>query len=123
MLNKPLPLLAIALCVTLSPLRAQSPEASPSPVSKEEKEACYWNQKILIGALEMYKLDKNTVVEVVDPAFQATLVSEGYLKQVLDDPGQGPDTANHYSLRKDGAFDCTVHGCLVTVAGGPPQAP
>ena len=77
--------------------------------------ACYANQKTIAGALEMYNLDKNTDVKALDPAFLGSLVTDGYLQSVPNDPGQGGGTASsdHYTWINDGnGIKCVAHGTI-----------
>lgn len=73
--------------------------------------ACYANQRTLVGAVEMYNLDKNLKVTNLDAALLQELVKGGYLSKIPDDPGQGEGTADHYVLTTvGGGITCTVHG-------------
>jgi hypothetical protein len=72
---------------------------------------CYSNQKTLVGAIEMYNLDKNTKRAPLDAAFFAALKSGGYLQSIPDDPGQGPGSSGHYRITSAGnGITCEIHG-------------
>src|ERR1700738_4848681 len=58
--------------------------------------ACYANQKTVVGAMEMYNLDKNTKRTTLDGAFFTSLKSGGYLQSIPQDPGQGPGSSGNY---------------------------
>ena len=75
--------------------------------------ACYANQKTVVGAIEMYNLDKNTKRTTLDTGFWIALKSGGYLQSIPQDPGQGSGTSGHYRTT-DTKFGmtCDVHGTL-----------
>lgn len=74
--------------------------------------ACYANQKTIVGAIEMYNLDKKTKVTELSVALPA-LKSGGYLISVPDDPGEGRETSDHYKLTTTGnGISCRVHGSI-----------
>jgi competence protein ComGC len=73
--------------------------------------ACYANQKTVVGAVEMYNLDKNTKVDRLTPEFWKLLKGGGYLQSVPADPGEGPQSTHHYELTADGnGIRCLTHG-------------
>jgi prepilin-type N-terminal cleavage/methylation domain-containing protein len=73
--------------------------------------ACYANQKTVVGAVEMYNLDKNT--KATDLGCFPALKSGGYLQSIPDDPGQGTGTSSDYSLTTDGnGIKCNIHGSI-----------
>ena len=75
--------------------------------------ACYANQKTVVGAIEMYNLDKNTKRTTLDAAFFQDLKSGGYLQSIPNDPRQGPGTSDHYRLSDSGnGICCTLHGAI-----------
>jgi prepilin-type N-terminal cleavage/methylation domain-containing protein len=75
--------------------------------------ACYANQKTVVGAMEMYNLDKNTKRMRLDGRFFDDLRSGGYLQSVPQDPGAGPDTMHHYHESNSGnGISCSVHGSI-----------
>ena len=72
--------------------------------------ACYANQKTVVGAMEMYNLDKNTKRTVLDGGFFTSLKSGGYLQSIPQDPGQGQGTsANYQATDANNGIKCTVH--------------
>jgi prepilin-type N-terminal cleavage/methylation domain-containing protein len=72
--------------------------------------ACYANQKTVVGAVEMYNLDKNTRVTVLQGLWDS-LKKGGYLQSVPADPGQGSGTSGHYILVTSGnGINCSAHG-------------
>ena len=75
--------------------------------------ACYANQKTVVGAMEMYNLDKNTKKTSLDPAFFTALKSGGYLQSVPQDPGQGVGTsANYVATESNNGIKCSVHSSI-----------
>jgi prepilin-type N-terminal cleavage/methylation domain-containing protein len=74
--------------------------------------ACYANQKTVVGAVEMYNLDKNTKRSDLD-AMWVALKSGGYLQSVPQDPGQGNNTSNHYKTTGGGnGIKCDIHQAI-----------
>lgn len=72
--------------------------------------ACYANQKTVVGAMEMYNLDKNTKRTVLDPSFFQSLKSGGYLQSVPQDPGQGVGTSSNYQATDaNNGIKCSIH--------------
>lgn len=75
--------------------------------------ACYANQKTVVGAMEMYNLDKNTKRGRLDATFFHALKSGGYLQSVPQDPGQGPGSSGHYHESNEGnGIACKIHGAI-----------
>lgn len=75
--------------------------------------ACYANQKTLVGAIEMFDLDRKTRTTVLDDALFVRLKSGGYLQSIPQDPGQGTGTSGHYILTTSGnGIRCQVHGSI-----------
>lgn len=84
--------------------------------------ACFANQKTLVGATEMYNLDKNTKVTQLTPQFMQELKTNGYLQSVPQDPGQGAGTETNYYFTEQSpnGIACRVHG---SIDGKIPPAP
>ena len=75
--------------------------------------ACFANQKTIIGATEMYNLDKNKRVTEITPALLEELKTAGYLQSVPNDPGQGEGTAANYIATPGGnGISCKMHGSV-----------
>lgn len=73
--------------------------------------ACYANQKTIVGAIEMYNLDKKTKRTDLTADFYTALKSGGYLQSIPSDPGEGAPTSDHYKMTTSGnGIRCTVHG-------------
>lgn len=72
--------------------------------------ACYANQKTVVGAMEMYNLDKNTKRTSLDAGFFTSLKSGGYLQSIPSDPGQGNGTSGNYQATDaNNGIKCSVH--------------
>jgi hypothetical protein len=73
------------------------------------RDLCFLQQRILMGALVTY--DKAHAQRPADFTLQ-TLVKEGLLLSLFEDPGQGTGTSNHYIIDPSGVsgITCTVHG-------------
>jgi type II secretion system protein G len=75
--------------------------------------ACYANQKTIVGAMEMYNLDKNTRRALLDGPFFNDLKSGGYLQSVPQDPGFGPGSSDKYKETGSGnGISCVNHGSI-----------
>lgn len=78
---------------------------------RANQRACFANQKVIAGAAEMYRLDKNVKSTPVTPAFLEELKKSQYLMSVPSDPGQGEGTAaNYYEVQGGNGVACKVHG-------------
>ncbi|MDD3148904.1 MAG: hypothetical protein PHD82_16545, partial [Candidatus Riflebacteria bacterium] len=65
---------------------------------------CFSNLRMLSAALEMYAMDKETSLEILD---QKQLKTERYLADELVCPNEGK-----YSLNKEGEVVCSTHGTI-----------
>lgn len=75
--------------------------------------ACYANQKTVVGAMEMYNLDKNTKIALIDSTLFTALKSGGYLQSIPQDPGQGSSSSSHYKETASGnGIKCEIHGTI-----------
>ena len=75
--------------------------------------ACYANQKTIVGAMEMYNLDKGTKRTQLDAAWFSALQSGGYLQAIPQDPGQGRGTSGNYQATDTGnGIKCFAHGTI-----------
>jgi hypothetical protein len=75
----------------------------------QEKEACYANQRLLTGALELYNTDKKKQAKLEEVAEE--LVTSKYLPEGKpDDPGQGTGSFKNYATSPDGTVACKLHG-------------
>jgi hypothetical protein len=83
------------------------------PRARSLTRACYANQKTVVGAMEMYNLDKNTKRTTLDAAFFLSLKSGGYLQSIPQDPGEGPGTSGNYKdTSANNGIKCVLHGSI-----------
>lgn len=75
---------------------------------------CYANQKTVIGAVEMYQLDRNRKVTALSPAMWETLRSGGYLQSIpLDSDLRSPESTANYQITAGGnGIRCSRHGAI-----------
>lgn len=73
---------------------------------------CYANQKTIVGAIEVYELDRNTRVPKIDGPLFELLRSGGYLQFIPNDTDfAGPDGWRNYQRQTTGnGITCTRHG-------------
>ena len=93
-------------------LAAIAVPSHPHTRERANTRACYANQKTVVGAIEMYNLDKNTKRTTLDAAFFVALKSGGYLQSIPQDPGQGPGTSGNYHETAVESIGCRVHGTI-----------
>jgi competence protein ComGC len=72
--------------------------------------ACFSNQRVLIGAVEMYNMDHDTMMSNLDIP---TLVKEGYLKETPNKPDPDCDYFSKGDLATDGIIFCKKHGSIM----------
>lgn len=102
--------LIIVICI-IGVLAAISTPKFSAARPRANTRACYANQKTVVGAIEMYNLDKNTKRTTLDATFFLALKSGGYLQSIPQDPGAGPGSSVNYGLTATGnGIRCTVHG-------------
>ena len=77
--------------------------------SAREK-ACFSNQRVLTGAVEMYNMDHSTMMSTLDIP---TLVKEGYLKAAPSKPEPDCDYFSKGDLATDGCIFCKKHGSVM----------
>lgn len=94
---------------------------APVAASRESArhKACAANQRVLVGAIEMYNMDKPAPLKVINPSTLSMLVKEQYLKSPLTPPDPGcsysgkdldKDLSNPDSLHEK--ISCAFHGRL-----------
>lgn len=85
----------------------------PQHMTRSKTRACYANQKTIVGAMEMYNLDKNTRRTELDAAFLHDLEAQKYLPELPDDPGQGPRSVKNYrAVDRGNGITCVAHGSI-----------
>ena len=76
--------------------------------SKEaRKRACFSNQRVLQGAVEMYNMDSPTMMSTLD---MEELVKTHYIKHIPDKPEEECEYENIGDLAGDGYVNCKFHG-------------
>lgn len=76
--------------------------------------ACYANQKTIVGAMEMYNLDRcgERLTTLSAESFRI-MKSGGYLQTIPHHPGQGPNSWHHYKESTSGnGITCTLCGSI-----------
>ncbi|HNV71139.1 MAG TPA: VWA domain-containing protein, partial [Candidatus Ozemobacteraceae bacterium] len=72
--------------------------------------ACYANQRVLLGAIEMYNMDHSVQLSAYNPSVEPVLVNGQYLKTPLTKPETG---CGYYGVSLNtasGAIACAMHG-------------
>jgi hypothetical protein len=72
--------------------------------------ACMANQKVTMGALEMYELDSGERLQINRKSDMEILVQGGYLRSIPDDPGN--QEADTYRSDPCGNVYCLEHGSV-----------
>ena len=75
------------------------------------KKACFANQRVLLGAIEMYNMDNKTMIESIESDTIDKLVKGSYLKNpvVCIDGGTYSSTGK---LSGNGVIKCSKHGSV-----------
>ncbi len=80
------------------------------------KTACFANQRILLGAIEMYNMDNATMKTSLSPEDYGpggVLVMKGYLPSGLSLPEPGCVYSSVGDLSRGGSIKCAIHGGVV----------
>ncbi len=80
--------------------------------SSAREKSCFSNMRVLLGAVEMYNMDCETMMTSINQENMEELVKKGYLKSVPK--GTEPE-CEYYSegdISKDGKIGCKKHGLL-----------
>jgi len=72
------------------------------------QKACFANQRVIMGAVEMYNMDNNAMMDTLD---EAGLVSGKYLKSSIV-PAETDCVIGGTGLKLDGVVTCTIHGTV-----------
>jgi competence protein ComGC len=72
--------------------------------------ACFSNIRVILGALEMYNMDHETMLEEVNPDIIEKLVETGYLKVSPSKPDSRCEYHSIGSLTSEGIIFCKYHG-------------
>lgn len=94
---------------------APEPEPEPTPVAADPRRACFGNQRLLEGAIEMYNMDHDATITAITPELYAPdgiLVQQGYLKP-LEMPSAGCRFRSEGDLTEAGSrITCDEHGSV-----------
>lgn len=77
------------------------------------KTACFANQRVLLGAIEMYNMDNTTMKTTLFPEDYGpggVLVMKGYLPSGLSLPEPGCSYSSVGDLSRGGSIKCAIHG-------------
>jgi len=84
----------------------------PRRYGNSRQKACFANQRVLMGAVEMYNMDRNEMIHEMNETVIDLLMEGKYLKAKVacydTPPGRYFSTGD---LAKDGVVSCTRHGC------------
>jgi hypothetical protein len=73
--------------------------------------ACFANQRVLMGAIEMYNMDHNEMITELNDHVIDDLVQGKYLKARIVPAEQDCCFGSTGPLNQDGVVICAVHGC------------
>lgn len=92
-------------------MKTQEETVFEALVKREEavKRACISNQRVLIGAIEMYNLEKDTMIQTIEQNTLLTLLRAGYINRLPICPDHG-SYESMGDLTGDGQITCTIHG-------------
>lgn len=103
--------IAVALFVLVIVLYSIKPSFRRTPPRHLDPEkACYINQRILMGAIEMYNMDNAEPITFYDDAIQKLLLEGGYLKYEIRNPEPDCRLGSIGDLARDGRITCKFHG-------------
>jgi competence protein ComGC len=74
------------------------------------EKACFANQRVLLGATEMWNMDHPEMQTSLDSEFIQKLAAEGYLRSVPTCPAGGTYSSTGDLTTADGEIKCSVHG-------------
>ena len=72
--------------------------------------ACHANQRVMMGAIEMYNMDNNTMIDVITPEVMDLLVQGKYLKSPIVHAEHECCFGTVGDLTKGGQLICAIHG-------------
>ncbi|PKL50841.1 MAG: hypothetical protein CVV42_02205 [Candidatus Riflebacteria bacterium HGW-Riflebacteria-2] len=75
--------------------------------------ACFANQRVIMGAIEMYNMDNNEFMRHMDETALKSLIEGRYLKSMPNCPAYPPGQyVSDGDISQDGTIRCTVHGSV-----------
>jgi len=78
---------------------------------KAQQRACFANQKVILGAIEMYNMDNSKNISEINVETIQTLVKGQYLRKAPKCPKYGMYKAVG-DLSADGEIKCSIHGSV-----------
>jgi prepilin-type N-terminal cleavage/methylation domain-containing protein len=73
------------------------------------QKACFANQRVIMGAIEMYNMDTNAMMDSYGDAEETSLINGKYLKSKIV-PAEANCAITGSNLIKEGIVECSVHG-------------
>lgn len=110
------PVLLVFLVVVMGVFAAIALPNFKKAKERASQRACFANQKVLAGAMEMYNLDNNAQLKELDPEIMRRLVEHGYLMKIPECPS-AKQGGRAYSLNDEGDPKCSVHGTVMESMG------
>jgi len=79
---------------------------------QSREKACYANIRVLLGAVEMYNMDNQTMLHMIDDQVIEGLKQSNYLKGAISKPETNCTYLNAGDLTGQGRIYCAIHGCV-----------
>lgn len=79
---------------------------------QSREKACYANMRVILGAVEMYNMDHNPMLCMVDGQVIDGLTQANYLKGSINKPENGCAYLSSGDLAGGGVIYCALHGCV-----------
>jgi competence protein ComGC len=103
--NKILLILIILLSIINTPSVFARREHAP-------QKACFSNQRVILGAIEMYNMDHSEMLTECNENILNILHDEGYLKQMPSKPTDKCEYLSSSDLTSKGVIYCKYHGSV-----------
>ncbi len=110
--------LSFLLLISILLMQPETATATRRTTPAGLAKACAANMRVLLGAVEMYNMDKPVKLDMVDEKVIARLVRESYLKMPLSRPDPGCSYSGRDLVRStnpDECIRCVVHGTVADV--------
>lgn len=80
--------------------------------NEAQKKACFANQRVLLGAVEMYNMDHPEMLQTLNSKSFESLVKEGYIKYAPECPTRGEYLSEGDLCTATGQIKCSKHGAV-----------